>query len=156
MKPLHIFPAILMFVLSGCVIEEEPVLLIRPTVEFSAHVKDEKIVATALISANPDILTPGNIPVIYRYSGEMDIHNTVNGSIIDYNAFSGGGLTQVYTVTADTATHERFIVIAFGTIKAYADIANDGEVSNDPLLASGDFYQEAQYIVSELAGIPNQ
>ena len=156
MKTLHIFPAFLMLVLSGCVIEEEPVLLIRPTVELTAHVKDEKIVATALISANPDILTAGNVPVIYKYSGEMDIHNTVNGNIIDYNAFSGGGLSRVYTVMADTATHERFIVIAFGNIKAYADIASDGEVSNDPLLASGDFYQEAQYFVSELTSIPQQ
>ena len=81
--------------------------------------------------------------------GELAIYNTETGNIIDVNAFGSGGLSQVYTVTADTASHERFVVIASGTINAYADIGNDEDPSNDKLISSGDFYKEEQFIVAD-------
>lgn len=137
--------------LSGCLnLEEEPILMINPIVEISAHVRDQKIYATGLVSANPQIQTAGNIPVLYDFTGDLAIVNTLNGNIIDVSAFSGGGLSQVYTVSADTTGHERFIVIASGSIKAYADIGNDGSTSNNKLISESDFYQETQFIIADL------
>lgn len=135
----------------GCLnIEEEPILLVYPTAELSAHVKNEQIYATVLINVNPQVLTAGNIPILFDFSGELAIYNTITGNEIDIESFSGDGLSQVYTVRADTASHERFVVAAKGRIEAFADIGNDGDPSNDKLIAAGNFYQEAQYLVSEL------
>ena len=151
MKNSLIFAILMAMGLSSCLtIEEEPILLINPTAEISAHIKDQKIHATSLVNVNPQVLSAGNIPTVFTFSGELAIYNTTNGNIIDVNAFSGGGLSQVYSVSADTASHERFIIVASGTIKAYADIGNDGDEANDKLISEGDFYQEAQYSVSEL------
>ena len=157
MKALYLIPTLALFVLISCIrIEEEPILLINPTAEISAHVKNERIYATAVISVNPQILTAGNIPTIFEFSGELAIYNTNSGNIIDVNAFSGQGLSQVYTVTADTASHQRFVVIASGTINAYADIGNDDDSSNDKLISSGDFHQEATYLVSDFIIPPSK
>jgi hypothetical protein len=150
MKALYIITAVVLLTVAGCTFEEEPILLINPTAEISAHIKNRKIYATVLVNVNPQVLTAGNIPTVFEFSGELAIFNTVNGNIIDSNAFSGGGLSQVYTVSADTLSQERFIVVASGKIDAYADIGNDGDSENDKLISTGDFYQEAQFRVSEL------
>lgn len=150
MKPYYIISLLAVFTISSCLnLEEEPILLINPTVDISAHIKNERIYATALINVNPQVLTAGNIPTIFEFLGELAIYNTETGNIIDVNAFGSGGLSQVYTVTADTASHERFVVIASGTINAYADIGNDDDPSNDKLISSGDFYKEEQFIVAD-------
>lgn len=154
MKPLKIFPFLILIFTVSCInIEEEPILLVNPTAEISAHVKNEKIYATVLVNVNPQVLTAGNIPILFDFSGELAIYNTETGNIIDVNTFSGDGLSQVYTVSADTASHERFVVTASGRIQAFADIGNDGDPDNDKLIASGDFYREAQYVVSELVPV---
>ena len=150
MKALYFVPMFAFVMLGSCFnIEEEPILLISPTTVISAHIKNEKIYATALVSVNPHVLTSGNIPTIFEFSGELAIYNTITGNIIDVNAFTGGGQSQVYTVTADTASHDRFVVIASGTINAYADIENDADPSNDKLISSGDFFEEAQFIIAD-------
>ncbi|MCK4748955.1 MAG: hypothetical protein KAT15_18010 [Bacteroidales bacterium] len=142
---------LVMFGLTSClVVEEEPILLIDPSAEISAHIKDQKIYATAVLNANPMVLTAGNIPTIFEFSGELAIYNTENGNIIDVNTFTGGGLSQVYSVSADTSAHERFIVVASGTVNAYANIGNDNDDSNDKLISRGDFYQEAQFVIAEM------
>ena len=84
----------------------------------------------------------GNISSSFDYSGELAIYNTNSGNIIDVSDFSGGGLSQVYTVAADTAEHETLVVIASGTIDAYANIGGDNDSSNDKLISTGDFYEE--------------
>ena len=151
MKALYLVPILALIMMVSCLrIEVEPILLINPTTVISAHVKNERIFATALVTVNPQVLTAGNIPTIYEFSGELAIYNTETGNIIDVNAFSGGGLSQVYTVTADTASHNRFVAIASGTIDVYADIGKDDDPSNDKLISSGDFYEEAQFIISDL------
>lgn len=150
MKTQHLTPILALTLLASCLtIEEEPILLINPTTEISAHIKNKRIFATALVTINPQVLTAGNIPTIFEFLGELAIYNTKTGSVIDVNAFSGSGLSQVYTVTADTASHDRFVVVASGTINAYADIGNDDDSSNDKLISSGDFYREAQFIISD-------
>ncbi len=137
--------------MNSCLnLEEESILLINPTADISAHVKDHKIFATALVNVNPQVLTAGNIPTLFEFSGELAIYNTLNGTIIDVNTFSGGGLSQVYSVSADTLGQERFVVVATGTIKAYADEGNDGDTSNDKIISEGDFYSENQFVVGEL------
>ncbi len=136
---------------TGCLnLEEEPILLISPSTDISAHIRNQRIYATALVNVNPQVLTVGSIPTRYEYTGELAIYNTVSGNIIDVNAFTGGGLSQVYTVTADTASHKRFVVVASGTIDAFADIGNDSDSGNDKLISTGDFYGEAEFIISDL------
>ncbi|MDX2432034.1 MAG: hypothetical protein QNK35_13945 [Bacteroides sp.] len=137
--------------LSSCLnLDEEPIMTINPTVNISAHVMDQKIIATSLINTNPQITVAGNISTLYEFSGELAIYNTFNGTIIDVSSISGGGLSQTYTVSADTTGHERFIVIASGSIKAYSDLEKDGKIYSGNLLTEGQFYQESQFIVSEL------
>jgi hypothetical protein len=157
MKPIYHIAGLAVLLAQGCLnIEEEPILVIHPVAQISAHIKDQKIFATAVIEANPEIVFSGNIPTNYEFSGELAIYNTISGNVIDINTFSGGGLSQVYSVSADTLTHKRFIVIATGTIKAFADTENDRDHSNDKLISTGDFFQEAQFIVSELLAAPIQ
>jgi hypothetical protein len=157
MKIKRILPFIVLIFSVSCLnIEEEPILLVNPTAELSAHIKNEQIYATVLINVNPQVLTAGNIPILFDFAGELAIYNTETGNIIDVNAFSGDGLSQVYTVRADTASHERFVVTANGRIEAYADIGNDGDESNDKLIAVGDFYREQQYIISELVPVEEE
>ena len=151
MKIFQIISVLSLSFLVSCLnLEEEPIILINPTAEISAHIKNERIFATALINVNPQVLTAGNIPILFEFHGELEIYNTENGFIIDVNSFTGGGLSQVYTVAADTASHDRFVVIASGTINAFADIGNDGDPGNDKLISSGDFHTEAQFIVADL------
>ncbi len=150
-KLLYLVTILTLIMLTGCLnLEEEPILLINPTTEISAHIKNERIYATALVTVNPQVLTPGNIPTIFEFLGELAIYNTKTGNIIDVNSFTGGGLSQVYTVTADTASHDRFIVIASGTINAYADIGNDDDTSNDKMISSGDFHREEQFFITDI------
>lgn len=151
MKKNHIILGIFLVTLFSCIrIEEEPILTINPTADISAHIKNQKVFATVQINVNPQILTVGNIPLYYEYEGELAIYNTRTGTIIDVNAFTGGGLSQVYTVSADTASHERFVVIASGMINAYADIGDDTDPSNDKILTTGGFYRESQIIPAEI------
>ena len=142
---------LMLFITSSCLnLDEEPVLLVRPTVEISAHVKDRKIFATSLINANPEVQAIGNVNTLFDFSGELAIYNTFNGTIIDVSSISGGGLAQTYTVSADTLGHERFIVIASGIIRAYSDLDKNGTINTNNLLSEGEFYQESQLIISEL------
>jgi hypothetical protein len=142
---------LILVAMKSCLnIEEDPIILIQPTAEISAHIKNQKIYATALVNVNPQVLSVGNIPSVFEFSGNLSIYDTNTGNPIDVNAFSGGGLSQAYSVTADTTNRRRFIVIASGTVNAYADIGNDGKSDNDKLISTGDFYREDQFIVSEL------
>jgi hypothetical protein len=141
----------LFLALSSCLeLDEEPILVINPTAEISAHVKDRKIYATSVINVNPQIIIGGNVAVIYDFSGELAIYNTLNGTIIDVSSISGGGLSQAYTVSADTLGHDRFIIIASGAIKVYSDLDKDGKIHSGNFLTEGNFYQESQFRVSEL------
>jgi len=154
MKSYCIIPLLTLFTLTSCFnLEEEPILTVRPTVTISAHVKNARIYATAQINVNPDVIVVGTLQVNYEYSGNLTIYNTRTGNIIDVNAFSGGGQSQVYEVTADTASHERFVVIADGRIEAWADIGDDGEPGNDKLISEAGFHQEAEYFLNDIQAI---
>lgn len=151
MKKLHIILAVALITLFSCIrIEEEPILTINPTAVISAHIKNQKVFATVQINVNPQILSVGNIPLYYEYLGELAIYNTSTGTIIDVNAFTGGGLSQVYSVSADTASHERFVVIASGTVNAFADIGDDDDKTNDKVITTGGFYTEQQITPAEI------
>ncbi len=141
--------AILLF--SSCLqVDQEPVLLLGPSADLSAHIKNGKLYATVQLNANPQIITAGNIPMYFEFTGNLSIYNTKTGNIIDLSEFSGKGASKVYVVSADTTAHERFVVIATGSVSSYADIGNDQKTSNDKLLGEADFYEERQFIVSEV------
>jgi hypothetical protein len=144
-------PMLALFLLPSCLnLDEDPILTIAPTVELSAHIKNKRIYATAQINVNREINTAGTLETRFVYIGDLTIYNAITGNPIDVYTFSGGGLSQIYTVTADTASHQKLIVIAEGKIEAYADAGNDGNPSNDKLISEGGFHQEAVYVLSEL------
>ena len=146
-----LLPLLALFLIPSCLnLDEDPILTIAPTVDLSAHIKNERIFATAQINVNREINTPGTLEIRFVYIGQLAIYNSVTGNIIDVNYFSGGGLSQVYDVAADTASHQKLIVIAEGLIEAYADTESDGDPSNDKLISQGGFHQEAVYVLSEL------
>ena len=146
-----LLPLLALFLIPGCLnLDEDPILTIAPTIDLSAHIRNERIYATAQINVNPNITTPGTLQTRFVYSGDLAIHNSVTGNIIDIINFSEGGLSQVYEVTADTASHQKLIVIAKGWIEAYADTESDGDPSNDKLISQAGFHQEAVYVLSEL------
>ena len=146
-----LLPLLALFLIPSCLnLDEDPLLTVTPTVDLSAHIKNERIDVTAQINVNPDIYTAGTLHVGDLYIGNLSIINTITGNPIDVYAFSGGGLSQVYKVSADTASHQKLVVIAEGEIEAYADIENDGDPSNDKLISSAGFHQEAVYTLSEL------
>lgn len=125
-------------------------MIVNPRAEISTHIKNQKVYATAQINVNPQIVGAGNIPIYYDYQGELAIYNTRNGTVIDVLAFSGGGLSQYYTVSADTTGHERFIIITEGSVRAFTDIGNDGDTANDKVVAEGEFHQEAEIVLADL------
>lgn len=136
---------------AGCLrIEEEPIMTVSPTAEITAHVKNGKIFATVQINVNPQIINAGNLPIYYEYGGEFAIYNTLTGTVIDLNSFTGGGLSQYYTVSADTASHKRFVIVAEGSISAIADTGGDSDTSNDVTVAYGEFHNERELLVSGL------
>jgi hypothetical protein len=151
MKVLHAAGFFILIVAAGCFrIEEEPIIVINPVAEISTHIRNNRVFATSQINVNPQIIAAGNIPIYYEYEGEMAIYNTRNGTIINVIAFSGGGLSQFYTVSADTTGHERFIVIAEGSVRAWTDIGGDSDSSNDKVVAEGEFHEEAEIKVADL------
>jgi len=125
-------------------------MIVTPQAEISAHIKNQKVYATAQINVNPQIVAAGNIPIYYDYQGELAIYNTRNGTVIDVLAFSGGGLSQFYTVSADTSGHERFVIITEGSIRAITDIGNDGDTANDKVVAEGEFHREWEIAIADL------
>jgi hypothetical protein len=144
--------ALFLLLISGCInIEEEPIMTVNPEAVISAHIKNQQVFATAQINVNPQILSAGNIPIYYDYEGELAIYNVETGTIIDVNLFSGGGLSQYYSVSADTTAHERFIIIAEGSVKAITDIGNDSDTSNDKVVAEGQFHNELEVILEDMA-----
>jgi len=146
-----LLPLLGLFLIPGCLnLDEDPILTIAPTIDLSAHIKNERLYATAQINVNPNINTPGTLQTRFVYIGDLRIYNSNSGNVINLNTFSGGGLSQVYEVTADTASHQKLIVIAEGWIEAYADTEGDGDPSNDKLISQAGFHQEAVYVLSEL------
>jgi hypothetical protein len=151
MKALYAAGSFILILATGCFrIEEEPIIVINPVAEISTHIRNNRVFATSQISVNPQIISAGNIPIYYEYQGELAIYNTRNGTIINVIAFSGGGLSKYYTVSADTTGHERFIVIAEGWIRAWTDIGGDSDAANDRVLAEGEFHEEAEIIMADL------
>ncbi|MEZ5071431.1 MAG: hypothetical protein R2751_10785 [Bacteroidales bacterium] len=157
MSKKNIIPLGLILLLSSCLrVETEPIMVLNPTATLTAHIKNQKIYATVDLKANPDVLTAGNIPFRFEYEGDLSIFNTKTGNVIDLNSFTGGGISQVYTVSADTATHDRFIVVVSGRVSAFADIGKDSDSSNDKEISTAEFYTEEQFFLTELLSPPAQ
>ena len=146
-----LLPLLALFLIPSCLnLDEDPILIIAPTVDLSAHIKNARITATAQINVNPDIAVAGTLQTRFVYIGDLAIYNSVSGNIIDIIEFSGEGSSRVFDVTADTASHQKLIVIADGWIEAYADTESDGDPSNDKLISQAGFHQEEVYVLSEL------
>ncbi|MFZ5940840.1 MAG: hypothetical protein ACOYXB_09715 [Bacteroidota bacterium] len=142
MKQLN-YILLLLLVFQGCIrIENDPLVTVTPSIEFQGHIRNDEVHVTATIRANPTFVDPGNIPVIIYYEGTIDLYNTVSGELLTSEPITGKGLTSIVVAIASAKDFEDIIIIASGTVSAYADKESDGDPSNDLFLHSSDFYQE--------------
>lgn len=143
MKRILLYSLALLFAVTSCItIEDEPFVTVAPDVEFVGHILKNKVVVTATIHANPAFINPGNIPTIFYYEGLIELYNASSGILLGSSEITGDGLTAVVEVEADDDDFEKILVIASGTVSAYADAGSDGETENDLFLHKSTFYEE--------------
>jgi len=147
MKTTIYFALFIALILPGCiVIEDDPLVVVEPGVEFQGHIRNDEVYITATVSANPSFINPGNIPVLLKYEGSISLYDEESGSLLSVADISGEGLTAIAVVTTSAHSFENMIVIVSGTVSAYADKESDGDPSNDIFIHSADFYQEETLI----------
>ena len=78
-----LLPLLALFLIPSCLnLDEDPILTIAPTVDLSAHIKNERIYATAQINVNPNINTAGTLQTRFVYIGDLAIYNSNSGNVI--------------------------------------------------------------------------
>ncbi len=134
-------------------IENDPLVTVSPFVEFQAHIRSDKVYATAIIAANPTFIDPGNIPTVFSYEGKFELYNEVSGALLAQTEIEGSGLNSVIEAVASAEDFENMILIASGSVSAYADKDSDGDRSNDLFLHTSSFYEVTN--LSEVINIQN-
>ena len=131
-----------MVLLNGCiVIEEDPFLTLLPEVTFQSHIRGDRVYVTATVFANPAFATPGNIPTIFSYQGEVELYNESTGTLLDSNPIVGEGPSVIIEVSASANALQNMVIIVSGRVLAHADKGSDGDPTNDILLEKAEFYQ---------------
>lgn len=143
MRKRILYIAILLITVNSCiVIEDDPLVVVTPTVNFQGHIRSGNVYVTATINANPAFINPGNIATVFLYTGELSLYSTVTGELLNSTEIAGDGLTNIVEVSASAESFDKIVIIASGSIAAYADKESDGDASNDLFLHQADFYQE--------------
>lgn len=139
----YILPVfVLLLTLGSCiVIEEDPLVTVDPTVSFQSHVRGDKVYVTATVLANPAYLSPGNIPTLFEYEGEISLYNEITGELLASETIGGKGLSAITEVSVSSDDFLKIIVVASGKVSVYADKGTDGDPANDLFILDADFYQ---------------
>lgn len=154
MKKLIIYITILLFTATSCItIEDDPFVIVDPTVVFRGHLLDDMVVVNSTVYANPAFANPGNIPTVFVFEGEIDLYNELTGELLATTPIEGDGLSTVIRTEAEAASLDNIIVSAAGTVSAYADKESDGDPSNDLFLHKSEFYEVAN--LAEVINLPN-
>jgi hypothetical protein len=142
MKKAFLYSIILLVALNGCiVIEDDPFVILSPEVTLQSHVKGNTVYVTATIFANPAFGTPGNIPTVFSYQGEVTLYNETTGAELDSKVIAGDGTRAIVEVSASANTLQNMVIIVSGRVLAHADKGSDGDPTNDILLDKAEFYQ---------------
>lgn len=154
MKKLIIYSTILLFSVTSCItIEDDPFVIVDPTVSFRGHLLKDQVVVNSTIYANPAFTNPGNIPTVFVYEGTIELYNELTGNLLAETPITGDGLSTVIETQAAAAGLDNIVVTASGTVSAYADKESDGDPSNDLFLHKSDFYEVAS--LAEVINLPD-
>lgn len=126
---------------SCIVIEEEPFVIVNPGVTFQSHIRNNIVYVTATVLANPNFITPGNIPTVFNYEGDAELYNKSTGELLDSKPITGKGPEAIIEVSTSASALQNIVIIVSGRVYAYADKESDGKSGNDILLNQSDFYQ---------------
>ncbi|MBN2697850.1 MAG: hypothetical protein JXR52_03435 [Bacteroidales bacterium] len=128
--------------LTGCIkIEDIPIVSVEPAVTITTHIANGKINATITLNSVTTVLVAGNVKLTYQYNGSASIIDAETGAQLAYNLIESEGATQIFSISADTAGINDFIIWAQGELEVYA------EDKDNTFLTSSPFYGEEQYTV---------
>lgn len=130
-------------------IEDYPVVIMSPAVDFQLYIRNKELYTTATISANPDYQTTGYNSIVFKHEGVLQVYDVTSGALLKSSSLAGTGYTNAVTVLTDTTSFSGFIIIASGTITCNEDIENDGVTSNDRFISSADFYEVLEVDLTE-------
>ncbi len=120
-------------------LEGYPVVTMDPEIDYQTYFSNHQLVTTATISANPDYIVAGNIPVIFDYEGVMQVTDQETGALLKSTTIDDEGLSIAVSILADTVSYNNFVIHVSGTLTARADLGSDGDPSNDLFVASTEF-----------------
>jgi len=128
--------------LNSCItIEDEPFLTMSPTVTFQGHLRHDSVFVTATVNTNAAFTNPGNIPTNFVYEGTVELYNSDTGELIATQDITGDAISAIVEVATNAEDFDEMVVIASGSISAYADKESDGDLSNDQFITKSNFYQ---------------
>lgn len=120
-------------------IEDYPIVVLDPLVEFQSYISNGSLFTTATISANPDYIVTGILPITFYYDGVMQLYDEVSGILLKSSSLSGTGLSNAVSISADTAGFAGFVIVASGNITATANVGNDADTTNDLYISEAEF-----------------
>lgn len=142
MRKLSIILLTIIFSITGCItIEDEPLVTVSPAIEFQGYIQGEEVHVTATVRANPTFVNPGNIPTVFEYEGELELYNGDSGALLTSSDITGDGLSTIAKAIADADAFEKIVIVASGSVSAFADKDSDGDRSNDLFLHKASFYE---------------
>jgi len=131
------------------ILEDYPVVIMDPTVEFQMYIRNNELYTTSTISANPDYLLTGTNSIVFKHEGVLQVYDVTSGALLKSASLAGTGYTNAVTILTDTSSFSGFIIIASGTITCNEDVENDGLTSNDRFISSADFYEVLEVDLQE-------
>ncbi len=126
---------------QGClVLEEEPLVVLSPNVDFQANVRGNTLYVTAAFSANPNYITAGNIPALFYYEGTIELYDKQSGDLLVDADFKGQGQSAEIEVSTEPEALENVVIVIYGNTSVYADTKSDGDTTNNQFVTASDFY----------------
>ena len=136
---LLVFPLIV----ASCIrIENIPEVTVTPTVEITTHIANGKLNATIRLNSATSIVVAGNVPINYYYLGSASIIDAKTGDQLANTVIDDDGIVQIFSISADTAGINDFIISATGELSVHA-----GD-KDKTFLTSSPFYGESQITFS--------
>jgi hypothetical protein len=118
-----------------------PIVTMDPLIEYQTYFKGEELYTTATIFSNPTYVNTGSFPILFGYDGVLQIYDGGSGVLLRSISITGSGLTKAVTILSDTTGFDRFVVITSGNITCTGDIGSDGNVGNDILISTAEYYE---------------
>ncbi len=121
-------------------LQDFPVVTMAPTVEYLSHFRGEELYTTVIINANPNYINTGIDPILFRFSGIIQVYDTTVGALLKSGTISGSGLSTNVTLLVDTSGINGLVIVTSGSVTCTADTGADGNASNDIVVSTSKFY----------------